>query len=121
MHFQFKETCQESLFGYLYEINAAQDDETREQSVAHIHSMKGRGPFGSLLQCPEALDTPKMRKEIMNANLGSGGGDGTQRPAYSQGQLLKSIVSFVVADDQVRLMLCQKCTLNNLYCSQSTS
>ena len=64
---------------------------------------------------------PKMRKEMMNANQGSGGGDGTQRPAYSQGQLLKSIVSFVVADDQVRLMLCQKCTLNNLYCSQSMS
>ena len=67
---------------------------------------------------------PKMRKEMMNANQGSSGGsggDGTQRPAYSQGQLLKSIVNFVVADDQVRLMLCQKCILNNLYCSQSTS
>ena len=56
-----------------------------------------------------------------NPGSGGGGGDGTQRPAYSQGQLLKSIVNFVVADDQVRLMLFQKCTLNHLYCSQSTS
>jgi hypothetical protein len=51
-----------------------------------------------------------MRKEIMNANSGSGdgGGDGTQRPAYSQGQLLKSIVNFIVADDQVRLYAVSK-------------
>jgi len=53
---------------------------------------------------------PKMRKEIMNANSGSGdgGGDGTQHPEYSQGQLLKSIVNFIVANDQVRLYAVSK-------------
>jgi hypothetical protein len=57
VHIQYKEMRQDSLFSHLYKINAAQDDETRGRCVEHLHTMKGHEFFGSLLQCPEVLDT----------------------------------------------------------------
>jgi hypothetical protein len=49
---------------------------------------------------------PKMKKELelkreADNLAGGGGGSGGPRPTFSQSQFLKSLVNFIVADDQV--------------------
>ena len=67
---------------------------------------------------------PKMRKAAETENSGTGdrgSGDGPPRPQFSQDQFLKSLVNFIVADDQVRSIPLQYSTPNIITCSQSIS
>jgi hypothetical protein len=67
---------------------------------------------------------PKMRKaaKIENSGTGNqGSGDGPPRPSFSQDQFLKSLVNFIVADDQVYSIPLQYSALNIITCSQSIS
>jgi hypothetical protein len=58
---------------------------------------------------------PRMKKEIESAIVNNQpGGPGASRPPFSQSQLLKAIVSFVVADDQVQSMPHQYYTANHI-------
>jgi hypothetical protein len=58
---------------------------------------------------------PRMKKEIESAIANNQpGGPGASRPPFSQSQLLKAIVSFVVADDQVQSMPHQYYTANHI-------
>jgi hypothetical protein len=63
---------------------------------------------------------PKMRKAA-ETETGGAGGDSPPRPIFSQDQFLKSLVNFIVADDQVRPTPLQYSTPNNITCSQSIS
>ena len=67
---------------------------------------------------------PKMRKEAGIETSGTGdrgSGDGPPRPPFSQDQFLKSLVNFIVADDQVHSIPLQYSAPNNITCSQSIS
>jgi hypothetical protein len=58
---------------------------------------------------------PRMKKEAGSANGDKQPGDpSTPRAPFSQGWLLKAMVNFIVADDQVRFMLHQYYTTNQI-------
>jgi hypothetical protein len=57
---------------------------------------------------------PKMRKAAESAICDNPGGPSTPRPPFSQSQLLKVLVNFIVADDQVRIIPHQYIVVNHI-------
>src|ERR1700729_331615 len=83
------------------EVNWSFSPNTGNSSLrSHLESVHKVEYLHLCAQNGWAVMLPKMRKEGSN-NQDTGDGGGRQRPAFSQGQLLKSIVNFIVADDQV--------------------
>ena len=57
---------------------------------------------------------PKMRKATESAIGDNPGSPSTPCPSFSQSQLLKALVNFIVADDQVRFMPYQYIAVNHI-------
>jgi hypothetical protein len=61
---------------------------------------------------------PKMRKAALTGgNSGTLDGESGSTPLhqpFSQSQFLKSLVNFIVSDDQVRTTLCEHSTVNHI-------
>ena len=57
---------------------------------------------------------PKMRKESENAIAANPGGPSAPRAPFSQSRLLKALVNFIVANDQVQSMLHQYYAANHI-------
>jgi hypothetical protein len=57
---------------------------------------------------------PKMRKAAKSAIGDNPGGPSAPHPPFSQSQLLKALVNFIVADDQIRFMPHQYIAVNHI-------